>query len=216
MNIYKTCPKCNGQHDKSSRFCSRSCANSRQWTDKDKLKKSTSAKNSLKVINSLKTLHTNNTLPRKTKQCFICGKEVQVISTFSRSNIICDNEECRHKQYQMAGLASAAARKLRSKDEISLFNYCSKHFNVENNIVICNGWDADIILRDEKIAIMWNGPWHYKDMKMTNHSLNQVVNRDILKIIEFEKIGWQVYIYEDRYWTPEAALIDILLNVGRR
>lgn len=51
---------------------------------------------------------------------------------------------------------------------------------------------------------------------MKNHSLKQVVNRDILKIIEFEKIGWNVLIYEDNKWTPETALIDIILKIGRR
>lgn len=36
----KKCPKCSKEHDKKGRFCSRSCANSREWTDNDKNKKS--------------------------------------------------------------------------------------------------------------------------------------------------------------------------------
>jgi hypothetical protein len=46
----KECPKCKKNHDKNGKFCSRSCANSRTWTDDDKFKKSESAKKSEKVI----------------------------------------------------------------------------------------------------------------------------------------------------------------------
>ena len=40
----KTCPKCNNEHEKLGKFCSRKCANSRFWTKEDKDKKSKSAK----------------------------------------------------------------------------------------------------------------------------------------------------------------------------
>jgi hypothetical protein len=46
------CEKCNNEHDGSfgsGRFCSRTCANSRTWTEEDKKKKSESAKKSEKV-----------------------------------------------------------------------------------------------------------------------------------------------------------------------
>lgn len=45
----KICPKCKIKHNKLGTFCSRKCANSRIWTKKDKIKKSISAKNSIKV-----------------------------------------------------------------------------------------------------------------------------------------------------------------------
>lgn len=32
----KTCPRCNALHTRRGIFCSRSCANSRQWTDEHK------------------------------------------------------------------------------------------------------------------------------------------------------------------------------------
>jgi len=34
----KTCPKCGTAHKKPGKFCSRTCANSRQWTDEHKKK----------------------------------------------------------------------------------------------------------------------------------------------------------------------------------
>jgi len=36
MRMKKTCPKCNTEHEKPGTFCSRACANSRQWTDEHK------------------------------------------------------------------------------------------------------------------------------------------------------------------------------------
>ncbi len=32
----KTCPKCETEHKKPGKFCSRACANSRQWTEEHK------------------------------------------------------------------------------------------------------------------------------------------------------------------------------------
>jgi hypothetical protein len=40
----KLCPKCNNIHEKQGKFCSRTCANSRTWSNEDKLKKSESVK----------------------------------------------------------------------------------------------------------------------------------------------------------------------------
>jgi hypothetical protein len=40
----KLCPKCNVEHDKLGKYCSRKCANSRVFTDDSKLKKSKSVK----------------------------------------------------------------------------------------------------------------------------------------------------------------------------
>ena len=49
-NSMKTCPKCNTTHSKPGTYCSRTCANSRVWTDADKAIKA------LAFINSTKTI----------------------------------------------------------------------------------------------------------------------------------------------------------------
>ena len=36
----KKCPKCSIEHEKAGAYCSRSCANSRAWTDEDRKRKS--------------------------------------------------------------------------------------------------------------------------------------------------------------------------------
>ena len=43
----KKCPKCNVDHVKPGIFCSRKCANSRNWTESDKLKKSIANKGNI-------------------------------------------------------------------------------------------------------------------------------------------------------------------------
>lgn len=44
----KACPKCNVQHSKPGVFCSRSCANSKQWSESSNLKRSNTLKESIK------------------------------------------------------------------------------------------------------------------------------------------------------------------------
>ena len=44
----KICPKCGTEHEMNGRFCSKSCANSRTWSDEDRLKKSISVSKTFK------------------------------------------------------------------------------------------------------------------------------------------------------------------------
>lgn len=97
------------------------------------------------------------------------------------------------------GLKSVAiqAEKRRSKNEIYFYELCkSKFSNVSNNEQIFNGWDADVIIHDLKIAVLWNGKWHYEKIKR-NHSVSQVENRDKIKIREIENKGFKSYIIKD-------------------
>lgn len=212
----KKCKKLIPFEIRNNVFCSLKCANSRIWSDKDKLKKSISYKNT--VENSIQ--YKNWQLSRKPKLienlCYICNKSIIVSIKDNRKYKVCSDYYCKkiHRYNCDVRAGQAAARKInkRSKLEIELADLCAKHFNILTNEPIANGWDADILLTDYKIAILWNGPWHYKEM-FGNHSLAQVVNRDIIKIIEFEKIGWQVLIYQDNEWSPLEALIDILIKV---
>ena len=64
------------------------------------------------------------------------------------------------------------------------------------NEPIFNGWDADVILPIQKIAILWNGKWHYE--KITKkHSVQQVQNRDKIKLDEIKNLGYDSYIIKD-------------------
>lgn len=129
--------------------------------------------------------------------CNICGKEFEPLT---RRTKIC-SAECKKialiKAGRNGGRKSVLSQQRRSKNEICFYNLCENKFsNVLNNEQIFNGWDADIILPDLKIAILWNGPWHYKKITQ-KHSLIQVQNRDRIKIKEIENCGYFPYIIKD-------------------
>jgi hypothetical protein len=216
--IPKLCKKCKTEISFIKRyntFCSQKCSNSHEYV--------CSTETKIKISNSMKLLHSEKPKVLLEFNCSICNnivyrKKPNKTNTYSCKNCI---KFFKIKQVQKiahlggikGGKASAAKQVRRSKLEIKLYELCKPHFNLQNNIPIANGWDADILLMDYKIAILWNGPWHYKEMNFGTHSLSQVVNRDVIKIIEFEKIGWEVLIYEDNKWTPEEAFIGILLKL---
>ena len=115
------------------------------------------------------------------------------------------------------GLKSAAKRVRRSRDEIKLFEMCTLHFKaVRYNEPLVDGWDADIIIDEYKLAILWNGPWHYKQLAMANHSLSQVQSRDRIKTKLLTEHGWTVVAFNDDVYTPTAAMDVILLEVVPR
>ena len=97
------------------------------------------------------------------------------------------------------GKLSAAVQRenRRSKNEILFATMCIEHFlNVQTNAPIFNGWDADVIVHDIKVAVLWNGVWHTK--KITKqHSVEQVQNRDKIKLTEIQKAGYTSYVVND-------------------
>lgn len=112
---------------------------------------------------------------------------------------------CRSSKWKQLGMYSKMGRNSsviqssirRSKNEKLFFELCkSKFLNVESNKSIFNGWDADVIIHDKKIAVLWNGKWHYE--KITKkHSVEQVQNRDKIKIKEIQNSGYIPYIIKD-------------------
>ena len=85
----------------------------------------------------------------------------------------------------------------RSKNEKYFCSLCENYFeHVEHNTPIFNNWDADIIIHDIKVAVLWNGPWHYRKITKA-HSVLQVQTRDKIKIEEIEKAGYIPYIIKD-------------------
>ena len=92
---------------------------------------------------------------------------------------------------------SVLSQSRRSKNEILFFEKCKSYFNnVDNNKIIFNGWDADIIIYDYKIAVLWNGIWHYEKI-YKKQSLEQIQNRDSIKIKEILNCGYIPYIIKD-------------------
>lgn len=149
------------------KFCSSECAK-KQRADK------------LKEVFEKKCENCNNTFhvyKKRLKQRF-CGKSC------SSSN-----------NGRKGGLNSVQGK--RSKNEIYFAALCKERFDkVLMNEPMFNGWDADVIVEDFKIAVLWNGKWHYE--KITeSHSLIQVQNRDKIKIKEITNSGYKPYIIKD-------------------
>lgn len=106
-----------------------------------------------------------------------------------------------------AGLKSAKMRVKRSKNEIYFSELCKQNFkNVRTNENIFNGWDADIIIDDIKVAVLWNGKWHYEKIAK-KHSVKQVQNRDKIKINEIIKYGYIPYVIKDVGRNKEKFVI---------
>lgn len=196
-NEYKrNCEKCGTEYvvictennyikGRYKKFCCRACANSRNLSDEQKHKIS----ESLKKNNDVYCLDCGKKLFKKTKTGY-CKKCVGAHKTFSTETLL---------KFRLAGLKSCSIQKetRRSKNEIEFCKLCEQKFeNVKHNEPIFNGWDADVIIEDLKIAILWNGKWHYEKIAK-NHSVEAVQNRDKIKIAEIEKCGYKPYVIKD-------------------
>ena len=130
--------------------------------------------------------------------CELCNKKFEV-APCNKHRRFCSQKCANKKSCREGGLKSAALQSInrRSKNEIYFYELCKQKFsNVLANENIFNGWDADVILQDNKIAILWNGNWHHK--KITKkHSVLQVQNRDKIKINEIIKCGYVPYVIDD-------------------
>lgn len=208
---------------KDKYYCSRSCANSRNWNEEDKEIKSKSLKGKKYVkrqisfckkcgkeiehLPSIERKYCTKCRPSNSKKnrvisfCKKCGKEIEHIPSIKRKycSVKCANEVSNKnlEKARKGGIKSSNNQNKRSKNEIHFAELCKTEFKkVLTNEAIFNGWDADVIIEDLKIAILWNGVWHYK--KITEeHSLNQVQNRDKMKLKEIEKAGYKSYVIKD-------------------
>jgi len=172
---------------KYRKHCSLKCANTRDHTQETKEKiriAVTGTRFNFKIGSTSKISYSN---------CELCNK--LIVSRYG--NRFC-SKHCRQTYIGAIGAkASVLKQNRRSKNEIYFAELCEKHFNkVLTNEAIFNGWDADVIIEDIKVAVLWNGPWHYR--KLTKkHSLEQVQNRDRIKIKEIEKCGYFPYVIKD-------------------
>jgi hypothetical protein len=203
---------------RNSQFCNRSCSAS--FNNKGRVVSETTIDKA--KITRTKNKHQHNPFRGigSANSRYIDGRSINrrcvQCGNFSGSRKTC-SPECLQARRSTVAKQNAAKIGNRSTDEIKLFDLCSTTFKCFPNHIIDSGWDADIVLPDQKIAILWNGPWHYRDMKMTNHSLPQVQTRDRIKTKLFESLGWTVLVYEDRYYTPETAfahISDVVAGMG--
>ncbi len=190
-------------------FCSRSCANGHVHSDQTKDKISIAVKKRHKthplsfLQKGYSTIYWNT--------CNICNK--LFLNKAKRKR--CDKKECIEESQRLSGCIAAAANQRRSKNEIELFDYMNSFYSCEHNKPIFNGWDADIIIPSLKLAILWNGPWHYKKM-FGSHSIKQVANRDDIKLKEINKKGWKHISVKDcdNKMSPKQAFAQIIEDIN--
>lgn len=195
---------------KHSKYCNIKCANSRVFdTTKTRecncadcgceitIKNNASTKTSL--CDGCKIIKSEILLIEESNKIYTCNDCNKIIE--SKNAKYCDVCRIEHQKQggRVGGRKSAQSQSetRRSKNEIYFYELCDKHFNnVRSNEQIFNGWDADVIIDDIKIAILWNGKWHYE--KITEkHSVKQVQNRDRIKIKEIENYGYVPYVIKD-------------------
>jgi hypothetical protein len=138
-------------------------------------------------------------------ECPICKEEFQPTRSSAKlCSKQCSNDLWRTEEYRknakengkIGGKISATSQSRRSKNEIYFSELCSTSFIITTNEPFFDGWDADIIIHSDKIAILWNGPWHYQQISKTQ-SLKQVQTRDKIKMDMIEKKGYTPYIIKD-------------------
>lgn len=189
------CEKCRKQHNGSygsGRYCSAYCAHT-LWSKEKRLEMNR------KVSNTLKNKPLK--IKRVKIECLECKKEFikKITSEQKLCSKKCELKWTNRKRGHAGGLKSAEVQSenRRSKNEILFADLCKKEFeNVKMNERLFNGWDADIILPDYKLAILWNGKWH-REKITKQHSVLQVQNRDRIKKKEIEKAGYACYTIED-------------------
>lgn len=177
---------------KEKYYCSRSCANSKLHSEETKLK--------IKESINLYFKDNEKELKLYKFECLNCGELYEVRKRHSK---FC-SQSCSSIWYNLntnrcvdGGRKSVVSQNRRSKNEIYFAELCEKDFkNIGLNEQMFNGWDADVILKDQKLAILWNGNWHHKKISL-GHSLEQVQNRDRIKIKEILKLGYLPYIIND-------------------
>jgi hypothetical protein len=145
----------------------------------------------------------------KNRTCPVCNNEFKpthcVTKLCSRK---CSQEYSRREEYKeiaqkngsKGGKISATSQSRRSQNEIYFAEKCEDYFGKENvttNEPCFDGFDSDIIIHKEKLAIAWNGQWHYKQISKTQ-SLEQVQARDRVKTsIITNKYGYRLYVIKD-------------------
>lgn len=196
------CKKCNKEFKKlykeiiksNNHFCSNSCSASynnthRIITDEHKKHISDSLKKfneSHKSMNNLLNSDISKIKVKKVKLCVICNIDITELKRKTCSL------ECLKKlqtiQGRINGTISASKNIKRSKGEILFANLCIQYFGKDD--ILCNEiifkdnqnnfWDSDIYIKSLKMAILYDGIWHFQQVRK-EHNLKQVQSRDIIK-----------------------------------
>ncbi len=185
--------------------CSQVCANKiniyRPANTKDKISKSLKAR----YIKELETFENkvlkNGRLVKAhvLNECQICKNNFYFFKIKKTCSIECQRQ-MRILVGKKAGIASASRsynKRNRSSNEKLFFAKIKElYIDAVPNKRLFNGWDADIIIPSLKVAIHWNGVWHYKSI-LGQELLDKVQLKDSLRYKAIEEYGYKNYIIQD-------------------
>ena len=200
-SITSTCPECGKNFpnksggNKAKTWCTTMCANlaTARTRDQEALCAKAAITRSLKP--KVKRGHADVTL--LCANCHVSFTRKWIY----REKIFCSKTCCGQFQGKKFGRDSGrkSAQKMvrRSKNEILFSEMCAERWAIVCNEPMFDGWDADVVIPDLKVAVLWNGIWHYKEGIRPGHSLLQVQTRDQIKLKVIEKYGYRSYVIRD-------------------
>jgi len=132
--------------------------------------------------------------------CLVCGKEIKSRKFLKKT---C-SQECykihQRKSGEKGGIKASTglkAERFRSKSERLLYDKIKTIFpDAVHNQWIFDGYDADIIIPSIKVAIHWNGPWHYRVIISEKH-FESIKKRDLERYQSIINADYQNYIIKD-------------------
>lgn len=193
-------------------YCSKKCAS----TD---IKKSSRQKNELSI--KLKQIYVDKLIKQgykaedfimykgklrcKSKKCIckVCDKEFNWVIFKKTCSQSCLNIINRKSSILAGKLSSSKSYQIksRSKNERLMYKKIKDVYSdALHNYRAFDGWDADIVIPSLKIAIHWNGVWHYKNVYNNEYGeklFESVKAKDILKYKAIEEKGYTNYIIVD-------------------
>ena len=85
----------------------------------------------------------------------------------------------------------------RSKNEVMFCRLCRlKWKDTLSNPKMFDGLDADVVIPSLKIAVMWNGKWHYEKL-FEAHDLESIQERDNRKQLTIKAAGYDCFVIKD-------------------
>lgn len=176
-------------------FCSQSCA--ARYNNIKRRPKTEEQKK--RISQSIKSTLEKKGISHQQSFCKACGRSVCKNATYCKScspRFRSISEETRQK-LSKAGRKGAASLKSarRSNNEKYFAELIHQKYNDSiENVTMFDGWDADVIIPSLKIAILWNGKWHYENIM---GDLKQIQNRDKIKYGKIVAFGYMPYIITD-------------------
>ena len=183
-------------------FCSLKCSSSRIKKDGSGYEYDFTKYSEMGKKNAAKRNLDNTLLKNSIRQCIYCNKDYTPKKNIQKyCSRICFSIDLSFKI--KTGIIKTNSNN-RGKGEIYLSELCIDYFGKDD--VLCNEknfkdkngglWDADIIIKSLKIAILYDGIFHHKQVKK-DHKLKQIQSRDKIKRTIIIENGYKFYTIND-------------------